>query len=110
RSLFHRAERTTSSGCIRVQEPMSLAATLLGDPVAWNEAKIEERIARAQNETVTLKNPVMVYLMYWTSVPDGKGDARFFSDVYSRDQAVLDALGQPFGFNDLRQVVRPDRG
>ncbi|MGB5648912.1 MAG: L,D-transpeptidase family protein [Sedimenticolaceae bacterium] len=110
RSLFHRAERTTSSGCIRVQEPMSLAATLLGDPVAWIEAKIEERIARAQNETVTLKNPVMVYLMYWTSVPDGKGDARFFSDVYSRDQAVLDALGQPFGFNDLRQVVRPDRG
>jgi murein L,D-transpeptidase YcbB/YkuD len=109
RSLFNRAERTTSSGCIRVQKPITLAATLLGDPVAWNEAKIEERIARAQNETVNLKNPVMVYLMYWTGVPDGKGDARFFSDVYSRDQVVLDALGQPFRFNDLQQVVRLDR-
>ncbi len=99
RSLFNKAERTTSSGCIRVEKPISLAAELLGDPMNWSEAKVEERISKASNETVKLNNPITVFLMYWTSVPDGDGDVRFFSDVYSRDQAVLDGLRQPFKFS-----------
>lgn len=102
RSLFNKAERTTSSGCIRVEKPISLAAELLGDPVNWNEAKVEERISKASNETIKLKNPITVFLMYWTSVPNGDGDVRFFSDVYSRDQAVLDGLKQPFKFSVAR--------
>ena len=101
-SLFARAERTTSSGCIRVEKPISLAAELLGDPVEWSEAKLEERIGKASNETVTLTDPIMVFLMYWTSVPDDSGDVKFFSDVYSRDQAVLDGLQQPFRFSAFR--------
>jgi murein L,D-transpeptidase YcbB/YkuD len=102
RSLFNKAERTTSSGCIRVEKPISLAAELLGDPVNWSEAKVEERISKASNETVKLKNPITVFLMYWTSVPDGDGDVRFFSDVYSRDQAVLEGLRRPFEFSEVR--------
>ena len=102
RSLFNRAERTTSSGCIRVEEPISLAAELLGDPVEWSEAKVEERISNANNETVTLTDPIMVFLMYWTSVPDEDGDVRFFNDVYTRDQAVLEGLRQPFQFSAFR--------
>ncbi len=101
-TLFDRAERTTSSGCIRVEKPISLAAELLGDPVEWSESKVEERISKASNETVTLTDPIMVFLMYWTSVPDGDGDVKFFSDVYSRDQAVLDGLRQPFRFSAFR--------
>jgi len=102
RSLFNKAERTTSSGCIRVEKPISLAAELLGDPVNWSEAKVEERISKASNETVKLNNPITVFLIYWTSVPDGDGDVRFFSDVYSRDQAVLEGLRRPFEFREVR--------
>ena len=98
RALFERAERTFSSGCIRVEQPFSLAATLLGDPLNWSDASIEQRLSAAQNETLNLKQPITVFLMYWTSEPDGKGDARFFNDVYARDQAVLDGLQQPFRF------------
>ena len=102
RKLFDRAERTTSSGCIRVEKPISLAAELLRDPVNWSEEKVEARIEKASNETVSLKNPITVFLMYWTSVPDDSGDARFFADVYSRDKAVLDGLQQSFKFTPLR--------
>jgi murein L,D-transpeptidase YcbB/YkuD len=35
-------------------------------------------------------------------VPDGDGDVRFFSDVYSRDQAVLEGLRRPFEFREVR--------
>jgi murein L,D-transpeptidase YcbB/YkuD len=101
-TLFDRAERTTSSGCIRVEKPISLAAELLGDPTEWSETRVEERISKASNETVTLTDPIMVFLMYWTSVPDDNGDVKFFSDVYSRDQAVLDGLQQPFRFSAFR--------
>jgi murein L,D-transpeptidase YcbB/YkuD len=101
-TLFDRAERTSSSGCIRVEQPISLAAELLGDPTEWSETRVEERISKASNETVTLTDPIMVFLMYWTSVPDDNGDVKFFSDVYSRDQAVLDGLRQPFRFSAFR--------
>ena len=56
----------------------------------------------ASNETIKLKNPITVFLMYWTSVPDGEGGVRFFGDVYSRDKAVLDGLRQPFQFDQVR--------
>lgn len=102
RSLFEQAERTFSSGCIRVEQPFSLATILLGDPVNWSEASIKEQLTRASNETVNLKNPVTVFLMYWTSVPDGSGGVRFFSDVYTRDKAVLAGLQQPFRSMGLR--------
>lgn len=96
RALFARADRSFSSGCIRVEQPLSLAANLLGDPVNWSVARIEERLTRAQNETVRLQNPIPVFLMYWTSEPDGQGDARFYPDVYKRDPGVLKGLQQPF--------------
>ncbi len=100
--LFDRAERTTSSGCIRVEKPISLAAELLHDQPGWSEADIEMHIEQASNETVTLTDPIMVFLTYWTSVPDQNGDIRFFDDVYARDQAVLDGLARPFQFSAFR--------
>lgn len=102
RSLFSRAERTTSSGCIRVENPISLAAELLGDPANWSETQVEDRISKANNETVTLTDPIMVFLMYLTAIPDEEGYVRFFNDVYARDQAVLDGLRQPFRFSAFR--------
>ena len=101
-SLFNRAERTTSSGCIRVEKPLSLAAELLHDQAGWSEPEIEARIEQASNETVTLTDPIMVFLMYWTSVPGEDGEVNFFNDVYSRDQAVLDGLQAPFRFSAFR--------
>ena len=101
-SLFNRAERTTSSGCIRVEKPLSLAAELLHDQAGWSKPEIEARIEQASNETVTLTDPIMVFLMYWTSVPGEDSDVNFFSDVYSRDQAVLDGLQAPFRFSAFR--------
>ncbi len=102
RNLFKRADRSFSSGCIRVEDPFTLATILLDDPQKWNEAKLEERLARAKNESVRLKNPITVFLMYWTSEADGQGDARFYNDVYSRDHDVLKGLQQPFRFVPIR--------
>lgn len=95
RSLFARADRGFSSGCIRVEHPLALAAHLLADIPGWNRVQLDERIATGVTETVTLKTPISVYIMYWTAQPDADGQVVFFNDLYARDAAVLAALKAP---------------
>ncbi len=98
RDLFERADRTFSSGCIRVEYPLTLAELLLNDPLNWNRAKIEERLTEGRTQTVNLKTPITVFLVYWTAEPDAGGKVNFFNDVYKRDAAVLEGLQEPFRF------------
>jgi murein L,D-transpeptidase YcbB/YkuD len=103
RDLFKRADRTFSSGCIRVEHPLTLAELLLNDPVNWSRAKLEERLAERHTQTVSLKTPIMVFLVYLTAEPEADGEVNFFNDVYGRDPAVLQGLRGPFHFIPLRQ-------
>lgn len=96
RNLFARADRSFSSGCIRVEHPLELAERLLRDMSDWSRAKLEERIATGATQTVTLKTPLSVYIMYWTAEADADGQAVFYNDLYGRDAAVLAALKEPF--------------
>jgi murein L,D-transpeptidase YcbB/YkuD len=102
RDLFERADRTFSSGCIRVEHPLTLAELLLDDPVNWSRAEIEARLAEGITQTVNLKTPITVFLVYWTAEPEADGAVNFFNDVYARDPAVLKALQEPFRFIPLR--------
>ena len=43
--------------------------------------------------------PVM--LLYWTAEVDEPGVVSFFPDVYDRDQAVIEALAEPFQARDV---------
>ncbi|MEZ5559780.1 MAG: L,D-transpeptidase family protein [Pseudomonadales bacterium] len=95
RELFERPERTFSSGCIRVEDPFSLAAVLLRDPTNWDEKTVKDAVAAAQTRRVRLAQPWPVYLLYWTAEADEAGMARFFPDVYARDARVLEALNGP---------------
>lgn len=108
RNLFERADRTFSSGCIRVEHPLTLAELLLNDPVNWNRETIAARLAEGETQTVNLAAPITVFLVYWTAEPEADGEVNFFNDVYSRDSAVLQGLQEPFRFIPLRQPGEPD--
>jgi murein L,D-transpeptidase YcbB/YkuD len=96
RGLFEREQRAFSSGCIRIEAPYRLAESLLADPVNWSQAQIVAAVDSRQTQTVRLKNPVPVLLMYWTADTNQDGNIRFKPDIYQRDQAVLEALNAPF--------------
>jgi len=85
KELFSRNMRALSSGCIRIEKPLELAQALLKDQ-DWNHTLINEAIDRAQAHSVKLKNPVPVYLMYWTTWVDDLGVLQVRNDVYKRDQ------------------------
>jgi murein L,D-transpeptidase YcbB/YkuD len=91
KQLFDKPERTFSSGCIRVEDPLRLAELLLDDP-AWTRAALEEAIATGKTRTVRLSTSMPVLILYWTATADADGTVRFFRDVYGRDPRLLRAL------------------
>ena len=93
--LFDRADRTFSSGCIRVENPFELAEILLG-PDGWTQEKFGQVLDTGKERTVFLPKPVPVLLLYWTAQANPDGTVSFFRDVYDRDAAVVKALDAPF--------------
>ena len=94
RDLFDRDSRAFSSGCIRVEHPLDLAAELLGP--GWGRARIDGLLASTRTDTVFLDKPITLMLLYWTTEVDAAGRVFFWPDVYSRDSAVIAELAAPF--------------
>lgn len=108
RELFARTERTFSSGCIRLEDPMGLVRLLLAD-TEWDEAAVEQVLADGGSRTVSLPRPLPVLTIYATAIPE---DDRilFLPDVYRRDQKVLTALDRPLApTTDPEEAVLPQR-
>ncbi len=97
RGLFARAERGFSSGCIRVELPLDLAARLLARDPAWGRKAIEEQIASLETVSIRLPEPMPVYILSWTAWVDDAGLLQFREDLYGRDAAILEALARPLG-------------
>ena len=95
RELFARTVRATSSGCIRVENPLQLVELLFNDPVKWNSDGIQKQLANGRTENIRLPVKVPVLLAYWTVDLGNDGRVSFKPDVYGYDAPVLRALNRP---------------
>lgn len=93
RDLFEKNERSFSSGCIRVQNPLDLAALLLNDPLKWSLSNMQQLVATQKTVTVSLKEQPKIHILYWTAWVNSVGSIQFRKDVYNRDVALINALG-----------------
>jgi murein L,D-transpeptidase YcbB/YkuD len=98
RALFEHAVRAFSSGCIRIETPIELAALLLDDPPRWTEQDLLEAIAGGQTRTIAVRRQVPVLLLYFTASIGSDGSLQFRPDLYDRDAPILRALAAPFRF------------
>ncbi|MBM4205218.1 MAG: hypothetical protein FJ194_13880 [Gammaproteobacteria bacterium] len=85
RELFARSERSFSSGCIRVEQPLDLAALLLEDQPGYSRSEIDTLLASGEKRTVFLREPLPVLLQYLTAAEPESGQFRFHRDIYNRD-------------------------
>ncbi|NMG77373.1 L,D-transpeptidase family protein, partial [Aromatoleum diolicum] len=90
--LFRRERRDLSHGCIRVEDPVSLAKFVLRDDPEWDDERILAAMAAGVSSTLRLRTPLPVVIAYGTALV--KSDARvyFFPDIYGHDQLLDEAL------------------
>jgi murein L,D-transpeptidase YcbB/YkuD len=84
-SLFARATRSFSHGCVRLEQPDKLAQYVLGDQPSWTPERIDEAMHGGQEKTVKLSRPLPVYLGYWTARVSADGMLQFRDDLYGID-------------------------
>ncbi|RVU38757.1 hypothetical protein EOI86_05665 [Hwanghaeella grinnelliae] len=96
KTLFDRASRAFSSGCIRVERPSDLAALLLSDQPQWTETEIAKAMALDEPVKVPLSKPIPIYITYATAWAGEGGTIEFRPDIYGRDASLQESLaGSP---------------
>lgn len=88
KSLFARARRDFSHGCIRLEHAADLAEWLLPDQDGWTREKIEAAMQGEETFSVKLRQPVPVMTMYLTAVVAAGGEVRFYEDIYGDDATL----------------------
>lgn len=91
-SLFGKARRDFSHGCIRVADPVGLAHFVLGNDETWSRSRIEALIESGDRQAVRLPQPIPVIIFYSTAVVDHTGRVLFPPDIYHFDPKLEAAL------------------
>jgi murein L,D-transpeptidase YcbB/YkuD len=91
-SLFKRAYRALSHGCVRLEQPQALASYLLKNQAEWTPERITAAMNAGEEKHVKLARPVPVHLLYWTARVREDGTLHFRQDVYGRDTRDLGTL------------------
>lgn len=91
KELFNQQERSLSSGCIRVKDPVKLASFVFNDPAHWSPEKIQANMKGNQTKNIPLGQSVPAFITYFTVWKDNQG-VHFEKDIYGRDQQLRDAL------------------
>ena len=92
-ALFNRIERDFSHGCVRLDEPEALARYVLRDQTEWTPEKIAAAMATGTEQAVKLKQPLPIYLVYFTAWEED-GGLKSVADVYGLDRRHDAAKGQ----------------
>jgi len=95
KQLFERTVRSFSHGCIRVENPVRLAAVLLRGQPGWTEEEIKAAIATGQRRVVNLQTPIPVHITYLTAWVNKDQSVHFRDDIYGRDERLSRALARP---------------
>jgi murein L,D-transpeptidase YcbB/YkuD len=99
KGMFAFSRRDISHGCIRVSDPVGLAAHVLANQPGWTPERIRQAMAgKDDNVRVDLAAPVPVYILYATAVVGENGESYFYSDVYGLDRKLDELLkkGYPY--------------
>jgi murein L,D-transpeptidase YcbB/YkuD len=92
KNLFNAQARAYSHGCVRTEDAVGFAETLL-QGTDWDHEKIYGTVASGKTVQANLATPIPVYIVYFTiaATPDSPGYYSY-KDMYGRDKPVVAAL------------------
>jgi murein L,D-transpeptidase YcbB/YkuD len=94
RKLFNKTKRTFSSGCVRIEKPLKLAAYLLSDNSKWTYEKLTAAVNSKKTRVILLSDPINIHILYWTAWVDKDGIVNFRDDIYGRDRRLNIAINE----------------
>lgn len=86
KQLFDEQVRAFSHGCVRTDDAISYAATLL-EGVMTRE-RVDEIVASGVTTTINLSKPLPVYVAYFTATANPAGGVEIHPDIYDRDGRI----------------------
>jgi murein L,D-transpeptidase YcbB/YkuD len=86
-ALFSRIGRAFSHGCVRVEEPETLAQYVLRGRPEWTPEAIVAAMRAGDERHVALDAPIPVHIVYLTAWVDAGGGLHFQKDIYGYDAA-----------------------
>jgi murein L,D-transpeptidase YcbB/YkuD len=89
KSLFSREKRAYSHGCIRLSDPLKMAQYVLREQPQWTTDKIIEAMNSGTEKYVKVKDPIPVFITYYTAWVDESGQLNFRDDIYKHDQKLI---------------------
>jgi L,D-transpeptidase YcbB len=94
KSLFARARRDFSHGCIRLESAQNLAEWVLREESGWRQDRIVAAMQGTESISVKLTSPIPVMTIYVTAVVAENGEVYFFEDLYGKDAAFERELAE----------------
>ncbi|WP_281298318.1 L,D-transpeptidase family protein [Flavobacterium limnophilum] len=92
KGLFSASKRAFSHGCIRVENPNKLLMYLLRKDKNWNQERVDTILKTDKEFGIQIKPTVPVYIVYFTSWVDNKGQLNFRNDIYNLDQQLSNEI------------------
>lgn len=92
KELFNASKRAFSHGCIRVETPNKLLMYLLRNDENWNQERVDTILKTDKEFEISIKPTVPVYIVYFTSWVDNKGQLNFRNDIYDLDQQLSNEI------------------
>jgi murein L,D-transpeptidase YcbB/YkuD len=94
RELFDEETRAFSHGCVRVEDPVSLAELVLDGGVgAWTAERIEAAFGNRER-TALLPRPLPIHIEYFTEFVGESGELQERRDIYGLTRRVEGMLAQ----------------
>jgi murein L,D-transpeptidase YcbB/YkuD len=91
--LFSQSRRAFSHGCIRVSDPVELAAYVLRNaPGSWTKETIAAAMNGSSTRHVNLAKSIPVMILYGTALATEDGSVLFFEDIYGHDRRLEQLL------------------
>nr|WP_294786531.1 L,D-transpeptidase family protein [uncultured Flavobacterium sp.] len=91
RNIFGRNNRSMSSGCVRVENPLELAQHILDVDGNWPQDRIDTIIASKKTMSFKITKKYALYQWYWTAWSK-KNQLLFRADIYNLDSDLYAKL------------------
>ncbi len=107
--LFERAQRTFSSGCVRLERPEDMARWLAAHDPEVSARDVSEALEGATPERIDFKSETRIHITYMTVTVSEDGEAHFWRDVYHEEDGIMMVdkyapLYQPASDEELAQA------